>query len=152
MSADAIVAAVGIYAATLVIGAISSIVPIISIELFLVALALTGHADDAPVIAALVALATLGQVAGKLPIYYAARGLASIEGRHRRWLDRFRAWTARLGNRPLGLIGASAVFGIPPFSICSTAAGALAIPVRSFCTVIALGRALRFTLLIALAT
>lgn len=151
MTADAIVAAVGIYGGALVIGAVSSLVPIISIEVFLVALALTGRADHAPAIAALVALATLGQVAGKLPVYFAARGLATVDGRHRRWLERFRTWTARLGNRPLGLIGASAMLGIPPFSICSTAAGALAIPVRSFCAVIALGRAARFAALIAIA-
>jgi membrane protein YqaA with SNARE-associated domain len=151
MTADAITAAVGIYAGALVIGAISSIVPIISIEVFLIALALTGHADHAAIIAALVVLATLGQVAGKLPIYFAARGLASVDGRHRKWLDRFRACTARFGNRPLGLIGASALLGVPPFSICSTAAGALAIPLRSFCAVVALGRALRFTALLVLA-
>lgn len=152
MSAEAISAALGIYAGALVIGAVSSVVPVISIEVFLVALALAGRADHSAVAAGLVVLATLGQVMGKLPIYYAARGLAAVDGRHRRWLDRFRAYTARLGNRPLGVIGASALFGLPPFSICSTAAGALAIPVGRFCAVMAVGRAARFTALIAIAT
>jgi membrane protein YqaA with SNARE-associated domain len=151
VTGDAIIAAVGIYAGALAVGALSSVVPIISIEVFLVALALTGHAGHVSAIVGLVVLATAGQVIGKLPIYYGARGLASLEGRHRRWLERFRAWTRRLGNSPLGLIGASAVLGIPPFSICSTAAGALQIPIRGFCAVVALGRATRFTALILIA-
>jgi membrane protein YqaA with SNARE-associated domain len=150
MSGDAIIAAVGIYAGALAVGAVSSVVPVISIEVFLVALALTGHVAGVAAATALVVLATVGQVAGKLPIYYGARGLASIEGRHRRWLERFRAWTRRLGNRPLALIGASAVLGVPPFSICSTAAGALQIPVVGFCMTVAAGRATRFAALIAI--
>jgi membrane protein YqaA with SNARE-associated domain len=149
MSPESIIGAVGIYVGTLVIGAVSSIIPIISIEVFLVALALAGRIEHA---VPLVLLATLGQVLGKLPIYYGARGLASMPGRHRPWLERFRRWTEKLGNRPLALIGTSAFVGLPPFSICSTAAGALAIEIRAFCLVVAAGRGARFAVLIALAS
>jgi membrane protein YqaA with SNARE-associated domain len=149
VSPEAIVASVGIYAGALVIGAVSSIIPIISIEVFLVALAIAGRIDH---VVPLVLLATLGQVLGKLPIYYGARGLASVPGRHRPWIERFRRWTERFGNRPLALIGTSAFVGLPPFSICSTAAGALAVEIRAFCLVVAAGRGARFAVLIALAS
>jgi membrane protein YqaA with SNARE-associated domain len=62
-----------------------------------------------------------------------------------------RAWVARLGNRPNVVLAMSAVFGLPPFSIISTAAGALAIRMRTFCAVVAAGRAIRFTALVAIA-
>jgi membrane protein YqaA with SNARE-associated domain len=148
MTADEIVASVGIYAGTFAVGAISSIIPLVSIEVFLVAITLAhGTANAVP----LIALATLGQVLGKLPIYAAARGVAAIPGRQRRWVERVRGWIARFGNRPSLVLAASAVLGLPPFSIISTAAGALAIRPRTFCTVVAAGRALRFTILVAIA-
>lgn len=149
MNVDALVAAVGIYGGALAIGAISSILPIISIEVFLVAVALATP-PTLPGALALVSLATLGQVLGKLPIYATAGAAASLPGRHQRLIERMRAWVARFGNRPLALIGTSALFGLPPFSLVSTAAGALAIPVRPFCAVIAAGRATRFAILLAL--
>ena len=148
MTADEIVRAAGIYAGTFAVGAISSVIPIISIEVFLVAVTLAhGGANAVP----LIALATIGQVLGKLPVYATTRGLAAIPGRQRRWIERVRAWVARLGNRPNLVLAASAVFGLPPFSIISTAAGALAIPTRTFCGVVAAGRAVRFTAIVAIA-
>lgn len=148
MTADEIVRAVGIYAGTFAVGAISSVIPLVSIEIFLVAITLAhGTANAVP----LIALATLGQVIGKLPIYAAARGISAIPGRQRRWVERVRLWVARFGNRPNLVLLTSAVLGLPPFSIISTAAGALAIPPRTFCTVIAAGRAARFSILVAVA-
>jgi membrane protein YqaA with SNARE-associated domain len=90
-------------------------------------------------------------VIGKLPVYAAARGVAAIPGHQRRWVERVRGWVARFGNRPNVVLVTSAVLGLPPFSIISTAAGALAIPPRTFCALVAFGRALRFTILVAIA-
>lgn len=149
MNIDALIAAVGIYGGALAIGAISSILPIISIEVFLVAVALAAP-PTLPGAVALVSLATLGQVLGKLPIYASTRAVAALPGRHQRLVERMRSWVARFGNRPLALIGTSALLGLPPFSLASTAAGALAIPVRAFCAVIAAGRAARFAILLAI--
>lgn len=148
MTVDPIVGVVGLYLGTFAIGAISSVVPLISIEVFLVGITLAHGAGDG---AALIVLATLGQVLGKLPVYLGARAVVQLPGRHQRWIERARAWNVRLGNRSYLLLATSAVIGLPPFSIISTAAGALAIPPRAFCLVIAVGRALRFAMLIALA-
>lgn len=140
--------ALGIYAGTLAIGVASCFVPIVSIEVFLVGLTLARGPADA---ALLVALATLGQVIGKLPVYYVTRGVTKLEGRHRRWLDRLRGWLARTRCSPEVVLAASALLGLPPFALASTAAGALAITPRRFCAIIAVCRALRFAALIAIA-
>jgi membrane protein YqaA with SNARE-associated domain len=145
---ESIITALGIYVGALAVGAISSVVPLISVEVFLVAVTLAQGPSGAP---ALIALATAGQVLGKLPIYWSARGLASMPGRHLKWIARMRRWSDRLGDRPYAIVGISALTGIPPFSIISTTAGALALSVRWFCIVIAVGRAVRFTSLVALA-
>lgn len=141
-------AALGIYAGTFAIAVASCFVPVISIEVFLVGLTLARGPGDA---VALVLLAAVGQVVGKLPIYYATRGLTSLEGRHRRWIERMRGWLARTRCSPEIALAASALLGIPPFSIASTAAGVFAIPAARFSLIVAVCRALRFAVLIAIA-
>jgi len=142
MTADGLLAVLGVYAGTFAVAAISSVFPLVSIEVFLVALVLArGPGDAVPI----VVLAALGQVVGKLPIYAGARGAGRLGGKR---LERVRAWCAK--RRPTTVLAASAVFGLPPFSIIATAAGALAIPVRTFCAVVGAGRAVRFAALIAI--
>lgn len=148
MTIDQLLGAVGIYAGAFAVGALSSILPIVSIEVFLVAIAITYPAAAA---VPLVVLATGGQVLGKLPVFFAARGLATVPGRHRKHLDRAQRWVARARAHPTLVLAASAVLGLPPFSLASTAAGALGIPPRTFCLVVAGGRAVRFAILIAIA-
>ncbi len=145
---DALIGALGIYGGTLAIGAASSMLPIVSIEVFLVALTLARGPSDALL---LIVLATVGQVLGKLPVYWATRAASALPGRQRRWVERIRGWSARLGDRPVMLLGVSALIGLPPFSLASTAAGVLGIRLRTFCTVIAVARAARFAVLIAVA-
>ncbi len=146
MDPGGLVASVGVYLATFVIAVVGSIVPIVSIEVFLIAIAVTiGPADAVP----LVAIAAVGQTLGKLPIYVASRGVANLSGRHRRWVDRIRAWATRL--HPTVLLAASAILGLPPFSLAATAAGVLAIPTRTFMVVVGVGRAARFAAIFALA-
>jgi membrane protein YqaA with SNARE-associated domain len=149
MSAQGLVAALGIYAGAFAVAAVSSVVPIVAIEVFLVGLALALALPPAA-LAAIVLLAAAGQVTGKLPIYYAARGAAGLAGPHRARLERLRAWVARYPSKTL-VLASSAILGLPPFSLAATAAGALAIPVGTFCAVVFVGRALRFALLVAAA-
>jgi membrane protein YqaA with SNARE-associated domain len=141
----AIVGALGIYAGVFVVGAISSMIPIVSIDLFLIGLTVASAANPVPVII----LAAAGQLAGKLPIYWASRGVATLRGPHRERLERLRARVARWQRAPLLVLATSAVSGLPPFSIMATAAGLLAIRLRAFCAVVFLGRATRFAIVIA---
>jgi membrane protein YqaA with SNARE-associated domain len=142
MTADQLVGELGVYAGTFAVAAISSVIPLVSIEVFLVALVWARGPGDA---VALVVLAALGQLLGKLPIYAGARGAATLASKR---LERVRAWCAN--RRPVVVLATSAVLGLPPFSLIATAAGVLAIPVRTFCIVVGAGRATRFAALIAI--
>lgn len=149
MDPRALVEALGLPVATLAIAVIGAVLPIISIELFLIGVAVVAGSGDAVV---LVPLAALGQVVGKLPIYGASRGLANLTTRspaRARRIERVRRWFARW--HPTVLLAASAALGLPPFSIAATAAGVLGIRLRTFCVVVGLGRAVRFAAIFVLA-
>ncbi len=149
MDPGELIGSLGLYAATLVIAVVGAVLPIISIEVFLFGVAvMVGPADAVP----LVVLAAIGQVLGKLPIYGAARGLTGLTAKspkQARRIERIRAWFARY--RPTTVLAASALLGIPPFSLAATAAGILGISTRRFCGVVAVARALRFAAIFALA-
>ncbi len=152
MDPGSLVGSIGIYAATFAIATISSVLPIISIELFLIGVAMTAEPAHPSV---LVALAATGQVLGKLPIYYASRGAARLctrgtaerSERRRERLRRIRERASRW--HPGVLLATSSILGLPPFSLLATAAGVLAIPARTFSIVVALGRAARFAAILA---
>jgi membrane protein YqaA with SNARE-associated domain len=148
MTASGITAALGIYGGALAVGAVSSVLPLVSIEIFLVTLTLANGAS-LPTAIAIVLLAAAGQLAGKLPMYAASRGLAGIERPHRHRIERLRRCLLRLRNTPHLALATSAVVGLPPFSVMATAAGAFAIRLPWFCTIVFAGRAARFALLIA---
>lgn len=143
MDPGELVGSLGVYAATFVIAVIGSLVPIVSIEVFLIGLVLVVGPVDA---AAVVVLAALGQLLGKLPIYFGARGLAQLQARR---VERLRAWFSKL--HPTVMLAASALVGLPPFSLAATAAGVLAIPVRVFCVVVVVCRGLRFAAILVVA-
>jgi membrane protein YqaA with SNARE-associated domain len=142
-----LLASLGIYGGTFAVAAISSVLPFVAIDLFLVGIALVAPAAGLPLV---VLLAAAGQVAGKLPIYYACRGVAALPGRHRARLDRVKAWIARWESAPRSILLTSAVLGLPPFSIVATAAGVLGIGPRTFSALVFLGRGLRFAALVAI--
>lgn len=147
MTADSLVAALGLFAGTFAVGALSAVIPLASIEVFLAGVVLVRGVDPAGA-AALVACAAAGQLAGKLPIYGAARGVGAVQQER---VAKLRAWLGRFANAPHLVLAASAVFGLPPFSIMATAAGILEIRVRPFCAIVLAGRALRFAAIIAIA-
>jgi membrane protein YqaA with SNARE-associated domain len=148
MSAEELLAALGLYAGTFVVAAVSAVVPLVAIDVFLVGLVVMAPGAALPLV---VVLAAAGQLAGKLPIYWACRGVAALPGRHRARLDRVRAWLARWDRAPRAVLLASALFGLPPFSIISTAAGVLGVRARTFCLLVLAGRALRFAAIVAIA-
>ncbi|HEX3481890.1 MAG TPA: hypothetical protein VHT91_43050 [Kofleriaceae bacterium] len=148
MTPSGIVASLGIYGGALAVGAISSILPFASVEVFLVTLTLANGAT-LPTATATVLLAAGGQLAGKLPMYAASRGIASVERPRGKRIERLRQRVLRLRKTPHLALAASAVVGLPPFSVMATAAGAFAIRLPWFCTIVFAGRATRFALVIA---
>jgi len=142
MTADQLVEALGVYGGAFAVAAVSSVFPLVSIEVFVVGITLARGPHEA---VGIVVLAALGQVLGKLPIYAGARGAARLS---RERVQRLRTWFG--ARNPTLVLAASALLGLPPFSIIATAAGVLAIPVRTFCAVVVAGRATRFAALIAI--
>jgi len=72
MSPHEIVEALGTYGGAFIVGTLSSIMPFVSIDLFLIGLTVATGTSVAVAIPAVI-LAAAGQLAGKLPIYAASR-------------------------------------------------------------------------------
>lgn len=148
MTPSGVLTALGIYGGALAVGAISSVLPFVSIEVFLVTLTLANGAN-LPTATAIVLLAAGGQLAGKLPLYAASRGIARVERPHHTRIERLRQRLLRLRSTPHLALATSALVGLPPFSVMATAAGAFAIRLPWFCTIVFAGRTARFALVIA---
>ncbi len=142
MDPGELIATLGLPLATFAIALVGAVFPIVSIEVFLIGVAVIAGPADAVL---LVPLAALGQLLGKLPIYGAARGLTRSSKR----IGRLRTWFSRY--HPTTVLAASTLFGIPPFSLAATAAGVLGIQLRTFCVVVGCGRALRFAAIFLIA-
>ena len=148
MSFDSVGAEVGIYLGIFLYCFVAGLVPIVNAELGLIGVvALVPSPAPLP---AVVVLAAAGQMIAKVLLYYAAAGAVSMPtGRMRARIERARAWLARWKDRPLWVLWASAVTGIPPFYAISVLAGALEIRLRTFCVIGMAGRVLRFAVVVA---
>jgi membrane protein YqaA with SNARE-associated domain len=138
----------------------SALLPLVSVELYVIGLATTGKSGlPWPLLAATVAL---GQVAGKSLYYFAARGslrLPALTGRGERFslrTKRIRAWfewlTERCRRHPgwlAGTFGVSSVLGLPPFMATTIMAGLSRMSPAVFFTAGLLGRFIRFGVLAA---
>jgi membrane protein YqaA with SNARE-associated domain len=145
----------------------SALLPLISIEIFLIGL--VTQQPDIPWLA-LGGVIAIGQVAGKLIYYFAAKGSVRLPTflhrkpkpitprRHRMALrtKRLRAWVERLTERchrhPRWMVGTysvSSVVGVPPFMATSVLAGMARMRLSAFVSAGLLGRFVRFSLLAA---
>jgi membrane protein YqaA with SNARE-associated domain len=154
----------------------SSVLPVLSVEVFVVAFA--AHHPHLPVLL-FGAVTAIGQVTGKLLYFYAARGSLHLpafmhraaaasqqtevprpDGGLRRWwhvvTSRIRlAWLwlhDKCHRHPKVLIAAtatSALFGVPPFLATTVLAGLAGLSLRTFVAASLPARFLRFTLLAA---
>lgn len=143
----------------------SALLPLISIEVFLIGLA--AREPDIPWLA-LGAVIAVGQVGGKLIYYYAARGALCLPAFLRRKpkaprderkslrAKRIRAWFSRITERcrrhprwMLGTYGVSSLIGLPPFMATTVMAGVVRMSPAAFVSTGLLGRFIRFSLLAA---
>ena len=121
---------------------LSAVIPVLNAELYLLgAAALLPHTFALPLVVA----GSVGQMAGKAVMYYAARGALHLPNAR---LQRAIATVhERYSNRAAidgPVLFARASLGFPPFYIVSVAAGVLRIPVWRFLFVGLCGRLLRF--------
>lgn len=133
---------------TAAVSAVSALVPVVNIEIYLVGAA----ALAPPAMAVPLALsATVGAMLGKLVLYYAAQGVVKLPGeRVQRGLAKAQA---QLEARPrMGKLVylASATAGIPPYYVMTLAAGAVRMDLTFFLVVGFIGRFLRFAFIVVL--
>jgi membrane protein YqaA with SNARE-associated domain len=144
----------------------SALLPLISIEIFLVGLAM--QEPRIPWLA-LGAVVAIGQVSGKLFYYYGARGQLHLPhwlhrrrradrpltARKVRWqlrTKRFRGWVEALREKchrhprwMVGTYGVSSVLGLPPFMATSVLAGMVRMSLSAFVGAGLVGRFIRFS-------
>lgn len=147
----------------------TALVPVISIEVFVIGMASSQSPLHWSVLGAVVAL---GQLTGKVPYYLAARGSIKLPSwlhraqdyrppsarreRFRRRTKRFKMWFEALRERchrhphwMAGTYGCSAVLGIPPFMGMAVIAGLARMRLSVFLGLGMLGRFARFGALAA---
>ena len=134
-------------AATFTASFLSGVLPLVSIEAYLLGVA--ALAPGCPPLL-VVAVAALGQMSAKLLLYLGGRGVLRIPLRGR---ERVAAAAARLGRSPTSpplIVFGSAFSGLPPFYVVSVAAGFLRFRVATFLVAGLAGRFLRFGAVILL--
>ncbi len=139
--------------ATLGVAIASAMIPLINLEAYLGALAVTGHAGEGAAGLWLIAfVAALGQTVGKVIFYELGR--SSLQWgwvrRHIETPKRQQAlarWQAKVDDNRLGaglLVFASASAGIPPLLVIAVIAGQLRVNRAVFVVNVLIGRTLRF--------
>lgn len=119
-----------------------AIIPLINTEIYLLsAVALSPPAYAAPLVVA----ATLGQMTGKVAMFYGGRGVLRIRWeRVRQGVAKLRAmlehrpWTAR------AVLFSSATIGLPPLYVMSVACGTIGMGVVTFFVIGTAGRLIHF--------
>ena len=148
--ADDLLAMLGIYGGTFVVSLIAGLVPLVNAELFLVGLVRLAidHSSQLPL---LVVLAAAGQMAAKIGLYHAGRGMLELpRGRYRAKVEAVRAKLDAWKTKPYIVYGTSSVLGLPPFYLTVLAAGAMRIRFLAFLLIGLAGRLLRFAVLVAI--
>ena len=122
--------------------AASAVVPAINAELVLLA---ASAALPPRYAIALIAAATLGQMAGKIAMFFGGRGVKFLQrGRLRDKIDQI-GMTMRRRNGATGwFVLTSAATGLPPFYMVSVASGLVGVSFVQFATLGTIGRFVRF--------
>lgn len=147
---DSLTGTVGIYGGTLIVAVLSGFIPIINVELYLIAVTLLMRSMPLAIILGMIA--AVGQMIAKVGIYKASAGAATkaspkLQGK----IDKAQQVMEKWKDKPLVLTFVSATFGIPPFFIVSVVGGLLKLNFRAFMLIGFIGRSLRFVTIALLA-
>ncbi|HEX8391852.1 MAG TPA: VTT domain-containing protein [Longimicrobium sp.] len=124
----------------------SAVVPVIPIEIYLLgAAALAPKAFALPLALA----AALGQMAGKVLVYYAGTGAVKLPGRHLQTaLKRANEYIATRPKSGGSVMFLSAFLGFPPFVLMTLVAGAARMNLWLFLIIGLVGRFFRFAVIV----
>ncbi|MFC7340106.1 VTT domain-containing protein [Saccharopolyspora griseoalba] len=140
---------IGWLLATAGTAALGALFPLVNIELYLLGVVST---VDGVSWWGLALAAAIGQVAGKTLFYFAGRGGFALgerltrrvqrerNGRWAAWLDGFHRRTQEHPWWGMGVLAASAVPGLPPYSLMCLLSGAAGLPLLGFLAASLLGR------------
>lgn len=122
---------------------VSALVPVVNAELVLLgAVALVPRRWAIPLAVA----ATLGQMTGKVVVYYVGKGALHLPGG---WIKRAAAKAERTLTKREGMettvYFVSAVFGVPPYYLVALASGMVDFPMARFVSLGLAGRFIRFS-------
>jgi membrane protein YqaA with SNARE-associated domain len=136
-----------VWLTTFGVALLSAVIPLINIEIYLLgASALAPRAMVIPLIVA----GTLGQVIGKIALYYAGTGALKLPGKRlQAALQRMNTQMQERPNMGGALVFASATLGLPPYYLVTLAAGAAKMNLPMFLLVSLVGRLIRFTIVVA---
>lgn len=127
---------------TFAVCAAGAIIPLINTEIYLLsAVALSPPSYLAPLVVA----ATLGQMTGKVAMFYGGRGVLRI--RHDRVRNGVARLRAMLEHRPWtsrAVLFSSATVGLPPLYAMSVVCGTIGMGVATFFTIGTAGRLIHF--------
>jgi len=125
---------------------VSAVVPAVNAEVVLLAASAALPLRYAWV---LVVAATLGQMVGKVAMFYGGRGVKFLQrGRLKAKVDALGELMRHRNGATGWFVLTSAATGLPPFYIVSVASGLTGVPVTQFAVLGTLGRFIRFAVVV----
>jgi membrane protein YqaA with SNARE-associated domain len=127
---------------TVAVCIVGSIIPLVNTEVYLLAVSAVAPREF---VVPLVVAATIGQMLGKVVMYYAGRGMVRV--RSVRVRERVADWRAKLEKRPWlarGVLFSSATLGLPPLYVVTLTCGAIGMSLATFVVIGSIGRLIHF--------
>ncbi len=139
--------------ATFGVGVVSSVLPFINMEAYILGVA---SVVEDPHVWLIAVAGGIGQALGKIPWYEVSRNSLQWSFVRKklddpRWAGRYEAVRTRVDDRPwvaFGVLFTSALVAIPPLAITAVLAGQLELNRPMFYTVIVIGRTVQFAALL----
>lgn len=127
---------------TFAICVVGAIVPLVNTEIYLLSVSSLSPVEF---VTPLVIAATIGQMTGKVVMYYAGRGLLRIRReKMRRRIVQLRDWMDQHPRLAKVTLFSSATLGLPPLYAVSVACGAVGMGLVSFLVIGSVGRFIHF--------
>lgn len=127
---------------TFAVCVVGSIVPLINTEIYLISVSALSPPEF---VVPLVIAATVGQMSGKVAMFYAGRGILNLKSERVR--SRVHAVRDRMNSRPKlakFTLFSSATLGLPPLYVVSIACGTVGMGLLSFLVIGSIGRLIHF--------
>ncbi len=141
-----VLATFGLYGGAFFISFVAGLFPLVSIEVFLVAVGAIRHPSYGE-LAVLIVLGAAGHQVAKTLTYYGSFGVVKLpEGRIKKQLDRAQKYIDRWNKYPKSVLALSATVGLPPIYMVGFIAGPLMkIRIWPFTIIVFLGRICRYS-------